>query len=39
MRYGLTCETDEWLMTSENDIVTSCSRTGGKHGWQLYSIS
>lgn len=32
-------ETEEWLMTVENDIVTSCSRTGGKTGWQLYSIS
>lgn len=32
-------ETDEWLMTVENGIVTSCSRTGGKQGWQLYSIS
>ncbi len=33
-------ETDEWLMqTNENNIVTSCSRTGGKCGWQLFSIS
>lgn len=32
-------ETDEWLQTVENGIVTSCSRTGGKRGWQLYSIS
>lgn len=32
-------ETDEWLQTVENGIVTSCSRTGGKGGWQLYSIS
>lgn len=32
-------ETDEWLMTVENGIVASCSRTGGKNGWQLYSIS
>lgn len=32
-------ETDEWLQTVEDGIVTSCSRTGGKHGWQLYSIS
>lgn len=31
--------TDEWLQTVENGIVTSCSRTGGKGGWQLYSIS
>lgn len=32
-------ETHEWLQTVENGIVTSCSRTGGKRGWQLYSIS
>lgn len=31
--------TEEWLMTAENGIVTSCSRTGGTEGWQLYSIS
>lgn len=35
-----TCEsTDEWLLTVEEGIVTHCSRTGGKNGWQLYSIS
>lgn len=35
------CEgkTNEWLMNVENGIVKSCSRTGGAHGWQLYSIS
>ena len=32
-------ETDEWLMTVEDGVVTACSRTGGKGGWQLYSIS
>ena len=33
-------ETDEWLLTlDENKKVVSCSRTGGKEGWQLYSIS
>ena len=32
-------ETDEWLMQAEDGIVRSCSRTGGKKGWQLYSIS
>lgn len=32
-------ETDEWLQTVEGGVVTSCSRTGGKGGWQLYSIS
>lgn len=31
--------TDEWRQNVENGIVTSCSRTGGKGGWQLYSIS
>lgn len=31
--------TDEWLMTVKNGIVTGCSRTGGSHGWRLYSIS
>ena len=31
--------TDEWLQTVENGVVTSCSRTGGKHGWKLYGIS
>ena len=35
------CEgkTDEWLMEVEEGIVRSCSRTGGRHGWQPYSIS
>ena len=32
-------ETDEWLMEEKEGIITSCSRTGGSHGWQLYSIS
>lgn len=33
-------ETDEWLMqVDEHRIVTSCSRTGGKGGWQLFSVS
>lgn len=32
-------ETDEWLMTVEDGVVSHCSRTGGNHGWQLYSIS
>lgn len=31
--------TNEWLQQVENRIVTSCSRTGGQKGWQLYSIS
>lgn len=43
-RSGYNCvwtkeETKEWLLTTENGIVTNCSRTGGKNGWQLYSIS
>lgn len=32
-------ETDEWLLTLDNEIINSCSRTGGKNGFQLYSIS
>ncbi len=32
-------ETSEWLMDVENGVVKNCSRTGGRHGWQLYSIS
>ena len=30
---------DEWLLSVESGIVTACSRTGGKQGWQLFSIS
>lgn len=35
------CEgkTDEWLMQIEDGVVRSCSRNGGAHGWQLFSIS
>lgn len=33
------CHTDEWLLTVEHGVVTACSRTGGSHGWQLFSIS
>lgn len=32
-------ETNEWLQAVENGFVTSCSRTGGSKGWQLFSIS
>lgn len=32
-------ETDEWLQTVKDGIVTACSRVGGGCGWQLYSIS
>ena len=43
-RSGYNCvwtqeDTEEWLLEVQNGIVTSCSRTGGKCGWQLYSIS
>lgn len=31
--------TKEWLLTLQNGIVQSCSRTGGSGGYQLYSIS
>lgn len=31
---------NEWVMQIDNDgIVTSCSRTGGDFGWQLFSVS
>ncbi len=32
-------ETSEWLLTVENDVVTGCSRTGGREGWELHSVS
>lgn len=33
-------ETDEWLQqVTEDGFVTSCSRSGGKNGWKLYSVS
>ena len=31
--------TSEWLMTVKDGVVVSCSRNGGKDGWQLFSIS
>ena len=44
-RSGYNCvwtdgETDEWLLRlDEEGAVSSCSRTGGSRGWQLYSVS
>ena len=32
-------QTNEWLLSVNNGVITSCSRTGGRKGWQLYSIS
>ena len=32
-------ETSEWLLTLENDVVIACSRTGGRRGWELHSVS
>lgn len=32
-------ETNEWLMTVKNGVVTHCSRNGGSQGWQLFSVS
>lgn len=32
-------QTKEWLLTVRDGRVHSCSRTGGKGGWQLYSVS
>lgn len=31
--------TKEWLLTVERGVVTHCSRTGGRGGWRLCSIS
>lgn len=31
--------TDEWLLAAERGVIASCSRTGGSHGWQLFSVS
>ncbi|RHF52852.1 sugar phosphate nucleotidyltransferase [Mitsuokella multacida] len=31
--------TKEWLQEVKEGRVVSCSRTGGKNGWQLYSVS
>lgn len=43
-RSGYSCvwtdeETPEWLLTVDDGTVTRCSRTGGRRGWQLYSVS
>ena len=43
-RSGYSCvwtdePTDEWLLTVDDGIVTSCSRTGGAGGGQLFSVS
>lgn len=43
-RSGYNCiwteeETKEWVLTLKNEVVESCSRTGGNHGWQLFSVS
>lgn len=32
-------DTQEWLLTVKNGVVTECSRTGGTGGWQLFSVS
>jgi len=32
-------ETKEWLLDVEGGVIQSCSRTGGTHGYQIYSIS
>lgn len=32
-------ETVEWLQNVQDGIVKSCSRNGGRHGWQLFSVS
>ena len=32
-------ETHEWLLSAEGGVVTACSRTGGRMGWELHSVS
>lgn len=32
-------DTGEWLLTVRDGVIQRCSRSGGKRGWQLYSIS
>ena len=32
-------DTSEWLLTVKDNQITSCSRTGGQKGYQLYGIS
>lgn len=32
-------DTKEWLQEVKKGRVISCSRTGGKNGWKLYSVS
>ena len=32
-------EAGEWLLTEQDGRIQRCSRSGGKRGWQLYSIS
>ena len=32
-------DTSEWLLEIEDGLVKSCSKNGGRKGWQLYSIS
>lgn len=32
-------DTEEWLMTLQDGIITKCSRDGGKRGWQLFGVS
>lgn len=34
-----TAATKEWLLEVEENRIKKCSRTGGKHGYQLYGVS
>ena len=31
-------ETEEWMLTLEDGVIKKCSRNGGSHGYQLYSV-
>lgn len=32
-------ETSEWLLQVKDGVIKQCSRTGGRKGWKLFSIS
>lgn len=32
-------DSPEWMLGVRDGVIASCSRTGGRHGWQLFGIS